>query len=497
MENDGKLFFVYHHPKYQPIPQTLIPTSSDEARNHDHSSQPLFLCPSARVYKERCASLTRPIRYSARYIGYVTKRHSWTVVGDHSILPLFWCNNKDFDADGGCNICSGSEFGTDYYFCKICDRIYHKECVQSPFTIKHPYHRHDHSFQLSCRQPEAPNIECLCCGRIATDLLYYCTICEAVMHTTCAVKSIPFVVDQPKSHNHSLTLFPRQASLTCNVCGLLRKNNATYVCLRCNFVAHNDCMYSPRVIKISRHHHRISYNSSLRCGKCISYTSSLQSREWSCGVCRKSIDGVDGAYTCEKCDDYVVHVRCALRNDVWDGVDLQGVPEEEGDDITKDVGPFEKIYEGVILHFLHDHHLQLEVSILYDENRRCQACVLPIFEGNFYSCMECNFILHETCAKARRRVQHALHPHPLTLKPVARYEDGEFLCSACDRISSGFVYECQVGSCTFDLDVRCASISEPFHYKGHKHPLFLALTPKDKPICQCVRKIGAKFVNLT
>ena len=292
------------------------------------------------------------------------------------------------------------------------------------------------------------------------------------MHTVCAMKSISFVEDQPKSHDHPLTLFPKQASLTCNVCGLIRRCYPTYVCLKCSFVAHNDCMYSPNIIKISRHHHRISYISSIR------------SEEWFCGVCRKSIDGGYGSYTCNECDDYVVHVRCALRNDVWDGVDLQGLREEEEDDITKDVGPFEMIYEGVILHFLHEHHLRLEVSILYDENKRCQACVLPIFEGNFYSCMECSFILHETCAKARRRIQHALHPHPLTLKAVARYEYHDFSCSACERISSGFVYECKVGSCTFDLDVRCASVSEPFHYKGHEHPLFLALGPQEKPICQ-------------
>ncbi|CAA0308341.1 unnamed protein product [Arabidopsis thaliana] len=476
LENDGKLSFVYHHPKYKPIPQTKSPTSSNKIASHNLPFQPLFLCPHPRAIKQSPDSLTYPINSSPEYIVSATK-------SDHSLLPLFWCNNKEFDVDGGCGICTGSNFGTDYYLCELTDQIYHKECVQSPFQIEHPYHP-EHSLQLSYRNPDAPLIECLCCGRIATYLLYYCTICEAAIHTTCAVKSIPFLVEQPKSHDHSLTFFPRQASLTCNVCGLLRKNNPTFVCLRCNFVAHNDCMHSPHIIKISRHHHRISYNSSLRSGKCITYTSSLQSGEWSCGVCRKSIDGVYGAYTCETCDDYVVHVRCALRNDVWDGVDLQGLREEEEDDITKDVGPFEMIYEGVILHFLHEHHLRLEVSILYDENKRCQACVLPIFEGNFYSCMECSFILHETCAKARRRIQHALHPHPLTLKAVARYEYHDFSCSACERISSGFVYECKVGSCTFDLDVRCASVSEPFHYKGHEHPLFLALGPQEKPICQ-------------
>ncbi|KAG7584962.1 DC1 [Arabidopsis thaliana x Arabidopsis arenosa] len=443
VENDGELSLVYHHPKYQPIPQTQTPTSPfGETVSDELPFQPLFLCPIPRYLKEVPYNYDDifPVTYSPEYVISTTRSQhvDHSNYDDHSILPLFWCNNKEFDVDGGCYACSGSNFGTDYYVCVKHDKMFHKECVQSPSEIKHPYHP-EHSLQLFYRLPKAPKIECLCCGRIATYLVYYCTRCDVVMHTICAMKSISFVVDQPKSHDHPLTLFPKQASLTCNVCGLIRKCYPTYVCLKCSFVAHRDCMYSPRIIKISRHHHRISY------------TSSLQSGEWSCGVCRKSIDGDYGAYTCNKCDDYAVHVRCALRKDVWDGVELQGVPEE--DDITQDVGPFEIISEGVILHFLHDHHLRLEVSILYDEKRVCQACVLPIYEDTeHYSCMECDFTIHEICAQHRRRIQHALHPHPLTLSGVSKYDTDTFRCNACDRSCGGFVYMCPRKECTFDLD---------------------------------------------
>jgi len=70
------------------------------------------------------------------------------------------------------------------------------------------------------------------------------------------------------------------------------------------------------------------------------------------------------------CGDYVVHSRCALGKDVWDGEDLENVPEE--DNKLQDVTSFDIISDGVILHFLHDHHLRLKVSILYDENKFCQ-----------------------------------------------------------------------------------------------------------------------------
>lgn len=67
--------------------------------------------------------------------------------------------------------------------------------------------------------------------------IYLCTICEIYMHPISAMKSIPFVIDQPKRHDHSLTLFPRQTSLTYKVCGLLKKLHPTFVCLICNFFA--------------------------------------------------------------------------------------------------------------------------------------------------------------------------------------------------------------------------------------------------------------------
>ncbi|KAJ4887302.1 Cysteine/Histidine-rich C1 domain family protein [Raphanus sativus] len=99
-------------------------------------------------------------------------------------------------------------------------------------------------------------------------------------------------------------------------------------------ISHIDCMYSPHTIKISRHHHRISYVSSLRYGKCH------------CGVCRQSIDGDYGAYTCNKCGDYyAVHSRCALGKDVWDGEELEGIPEKD-DDITQDAPPFWRYPKG-------------------------------------------------------------------------------------------------------------------------------------------------------
>ncbi|KAL1226126.1 hypothetical protein V5N11_010449 [Cardamine amara subsp. amara] len=91
IEKDGKLFFVYHHPKYHPIPQTQSPTSYGETPSHDHTLQPLFLCPNAR-YQKDCIlwdSTTYPVISSPEYV------FSARSASDHSVLPLLRCNNKN------------------------------------------------------------------------------------------------------------------------------------------------------------------------------------------------------------------------------------------------------------------------------------------------------------------------------------------------------------------------------------------------------------------
>ncbi|KAG7587976.1 hypothetical protein ISN44_As07g003350, partial [Arabidopsis suecica] len=136
MEKDGKLSLVYRHP----IPQTRSPTSAGETTSSDDTLlQPFFLCPRTQWKKDfpltiKLSSITNvPFGSIASYVFFLYAGEG------HSVLPLFWCNNKEFDVNGGCSACDGSYFGTDYYFCDYCNQMYHKECVESPLKIKHPY----------------------------------------------------------------------------------------------------------------------------------------------------------------------------------------------------------------------------------------------------------------------------------------------------------------------------------------------------------------------
>ena len=171
---------------------------------------------------------------------------------------------------------------------------------------------------------------------------------------------------------------------------------------------------------------------------------------------------------------------------MWDGKDLEGVPEE--DDMIDDGEPFERIAEGIILHPFHSHQLQLEIFRDYDEKKYCRGCALPIYEGQFYSCMEleCHYILHKSCAEAPRMKRYPLFPHPLTLKVATTHDSGRghFCCSECGRDGNGFFYEYRKEQKIFRLDLRCASIMEPYEYQGHQHPLFLPWYTEEKTPCQ-------------
>ncbi|XP_010514034.1 PREDICTED: uncharacterized protein LOC104790039 isoform X2 [Camelina sativa] len=495
-EIDGRPFLVYQNVMKQLPLLIQTPNTSDDGETtiekplsfqnnttsiYDLPPQTLFLCPRLRT---RLLLNALDDERGGEDSNQILSKYSSSPLFDdtsdtHHVLPLFWCNNKEVDpeAEEGdeCYSCSIQTIGTDYYFCATCDKRFHKECVECPLRISYPSHP-KHSLQLFYSKYRSDN--CIYCRERATYMIYFCALCDTYMHVLCAQKKIPFFIDKPKRHDHTLSLFPRQASLTCNICGLVNKLHLTYACPSlCDFVSHSDCIHNPQTIRISRHYHHVSFTSTLSLGR------------WSCGVCRRTIDPEYGAYTCNVCNDYAVHTRCALRTDIWDGIELEGVPE---DDV--EIEPFERISDEIILHFSHGCHMKFETSGVYDGNKFCQACTLPINEDYFYVCVElCDFILHDRCAYAPRRKVHPLHPHPLIQKAV--HEDHVFGCDACMRTSNGFGYRCTNQDCDYILDVVCASTSEPFNYQGHEHPLFMEKDPRKKPICHICKSKKDKVFN--
>ncbi|EOA39846.1 hypothetical protein CARUB_v10008515mg [Capsella rubella] len=409
-----------------------------------------------------------------------------------------------------CHTCGGVGSGDDLsYYCATCKLCFHKVCNLYPPEMRHPFHAQhplkltfssDSSFSdlkhLPTSWQEEPSdsetepdasesddvsisisdLRCKCCRRHLQEVYYHCSSCNFSLNLTCTRNPPPFTIFHAKSHEHPLSIFPRRIPSPCDACGLSLENthDLVYACLSCNFIVHRACIYLPRVIKITRHPHRLSLSSSLPSGL------------FRCGVCRRTIDVTYGQFSCNKGCHYAVHSRCAVDERVWDGKDLEGVPEEPDEDVQ----PFERIDDETIQHFSHDHQLRLHMSdgaCDDDENKFCQACIIPILVSQlFYGCLQCNFLLHEACASFPRVKDHPIHKHQLILHPIppdplkvvqlqggggrySRYVEGMFKCGGCDQSGYGFVYICREQGCQFQVDARCASLPDPFIHGSHSH----------------------------
>lgn len=230
-----------------------------------------------------------------------------------------------------------------HYHCTICDVDFHEECVIIPRKILHPFHiqhpllltygKHESvtdGSSINDQVPyEAPAVNsnsstsdpgksgwgsifdnCTWCGNYIPKkgsnprmtVFYRCSICNFCLDTMCAQTIPPLTIANPKGHHHSLALFPRPLLVPCDACGLVNASEASYACFQCNYVVHQHCVDLPRVIKITRHPHRLSYSPY------------LPPPESLCRVCYKTIDIKYGQYSCKKEDcSYVLHSKCATQ----------------------------------------------------------------------------------------------------------------------------------------------------------------------------------------
>ncbi|KFK28704.1 hypothetical protein AALP_AA7G035800 [Arabis alpina] len=344
--------------------------------------------------------------------------------------------------------------GDEYpYKCHECDLAFHVNCTKYPAEVNHSSHSL-HPLKLVKGEPPAyTDGTCRLCAKKIVDyeVYYHCSTCNFTLDLHCVLNPPSLYHHDLNTHDHKLTLMPKSISFTCTTCGL-PGDRSPYVCLPCDFTSHNDCSGFPWVININRHDHRVSRTSLLGVVNAV------------CGVCQKKMDWSCGGYSCKRCTTSVFHAKCATREDVWDGIEMKDKPEED-----EDTEPFKIIDENTIQHFLHEeHNLRLDKSgIFVEERESCKACAYPIYHHSFYKCIACKFILHESCANLPKRKRHMVMNKPFILQTINNKCAN---CRACGMLYNGFDY-CSGGS---GIDVRCASISEPFFHQSHHpdHPLF-------------------------
>ncbi|EOA14327.1 hypothetical protein CARUB_v10027503mg [Capsella rubella] len=350
-----------------------------------------------------------------------------------------------------CELCKESVDGPSYS-CLECGVYFHVNCVHLSKEVHHPCHS-IHPLKLIASESftdDDAESGCRLCGKIPDDVLYHCSICNFTSCVGCTKNPPPLVIEHIKTHEHPLTLFLRRATCICDVCGD-ESECALYVCLQCDFITARACIDLPRVININRHDHRIYFTHHLGEG----YSK--------CGVCHKNVSQYKGAYFCSVCPDFAVHSSCAVRTDVWDGVELEGTPE-----ITEDVSPFKVVGNNLIRHFSHKRHiLKLHKDVVVQEEHVwCAACIHPVGFDPIYRCKKCPFILHEKCANLpkQKRLVFGIRPYKLI-----KGGTGVIDCKLCGILSDGFTY---ISKDWLDVDVHCGSLDEPLLHDGHEHPLY-------------------------
>ncbi|CAF2150913.1 hypothetical protein BRARA_A01948 [Brassica rapa] len=340
------------------------------------------------------------------------------------------------------------------FVCNLCDLSFHQYCAESISEINYSCHP-QHPLKRYTRVPSRTGGKCCLCGNKLHNVFYHCSVCNFSVDINCVKKPPPFSLHHPKAHEHPIILMP-QRSFVCNACGMDDDPNP-YVCPQCNFMIHRNCVDKPQVIKINHHDHRIYYNHY------------LDSDDWECGVCQKEMKWTCGAYSCLKCQDFAVHLRCATKFGIWDGIELEGISET-----NIELKSYEVVEEGLIKHSGHQNHvLKLkEESDGDDEGIVCEACVYPVFCGPFYSCTECdNYILHQKCAHLPKKKIDSFYKMEITLFPCDKMETILGLCEVCQHFFQGFRYTTKDD---ITLDMRCGSISEPFFHESHPHhPLYI------------------------
>ncbi|KAL0855239.1 hypothetical protein Bca101_060391 [Brassica carinata] len=330
--------------------------------------------------------------------------------------------------------------------------------------------------------------KCTWCGKdFEGDWFYRCLICSFCLDLSCARSLPPLTISNPKGHHHSLHFLPRPLLVPCDVCGLVNALEPSYACFQCNYMAHQSCIDLPRVIKITRHPHRLHY---------IPYRSPMSSL---CRICYKKVDVKYGQYSCDLEDCvYVAHSKCATHETVWDKKELEWEPEEP-EDTEEDIAPFKNLGDGFIKHFGHDQHpLKLKQHDgVVDIEKLCEACVYPIVSDQFYDCEECDYSLHEVCAGLPKKLDHALNNQTLFLDPSPQDDYSYMTCHVCFRATTGFRYISDGGPNSF-VDVRCVSFPECFTHKSHAdHPVFISTFNSNEDCQGCKKSCSGSHLHCT
>jgi len=346
----------------------------------------------------------------------------------------------------------------------------------------------DHSLFL--RVPSWTNRCDVCRQNCRRSFFYRCSPCDFDIDIKCVSR---WRISADDCHEHALFLMRKQIQFTCEACAEKSKNIA-YQCSICRVLVHRKCALFPHTIKTTTHDHSLTRTYSLRQVK--------QQDNVFCKLCRKKVNTEYAAYYCRKCD-YIAHLNCAdsvkdssstiesMANNSSDSA-ASLIHLVEGINLTED----ERAVPMVIRHFNHSQHNLILIDEKHMEDKRllrCEACMQFIIFVPFYGCVQCNYFLHNRCAKVLPpTIKRGLfHRHRLTLiskkDPDSNAYRRLFYCDACGNLRHGFTYKCEECG-NWNYDVQCCLIPEILKHEGHQHLIFLALRPSYETCNGCGEK---------
>ncbi|CAN6818041.1 unnamed protein product [Brassica oleracea] len=191
----------------------------------------------------------------------------------------------------------------------------------SPPAIEHPM-CHDHSLVfLKKREVEVP---CEACKESIDGPSYSCLECIHVyFHLDCVHLS-----KEMYHPCHPLEV-AEESEKSCYFCAAQPK--VLYHCSICNFSVCFGCTKHPPplVVEDPKTHKHLYTFLGTGCHRVLVWW-------WfNSGWSRRPVSQYYGAYVCSVCPDYTVHSYCAVNIDVWNGVELEGIPEK-----SEDIAPF-------------------------------------------------------------------------------------------------------------------------------------------------------------
>ncbi|XP_059462643.1 uncharacterized protein LOC132191567 [Corylus avellana] len=382
--------------------------------------------------------------------------------------PLIFAEELKNEKDKKEVVCSGCEepISGPGYKCSECNFFLNKSCIELPREIQHRLHP---NHTLILKAPEKKNY-CDACRKNCTGCFFYrCDGCDFDLDIKCASR---WKITTNDCHQHAFIPILENIQFTCKVCGEEGKDIA-YLCTICQLLIHHKCALFQRTIHISAHDHLLTLTYSL-------HDQDTGSSKVFCRLCYKKVNTKYAIYYCQKCS-YIVHLNCPsflghrIHNKRGLTITRRNKTHQLAD-LVKAVQDETAQSQKMIKHFSHDqHNLILSEEKKLEDDKLCEGC-MQLISVPFYSCLSCNFFLHERCAKLATKIErHPLHEHPLTLLP---YED-VFYCDACNHLRHGFVYICN--ECpNYSLDIQCFSIPEIFNHEGHQHLLYLAISSEEK-----------------